>query len=100
MATITYKDIDAKLDAILQKLTILERSQAVEHERVTAPLLLVEKHERILFGISGEGGIIQTVNDIMKTQTTLIKALWIILTPLLASIGVGVIWLVTNAPTK
>lgn len=98
MATITYKDIGTKLDTILEKLTIVERCQAVERERVEALIRLVEKHERILFGDNGEGGIIQTVNSIMKTQATLIKALWILLTPLLASIGIGVVWLITNAP--
>ncbi len=94
MATITYKDIDTKLDAILDKLTIVERCQAVENARVEALIRLVEKHERVLFGDNGNGGIIQTVNAIMKTQATLIKALWIILTPFLGGIGLGIVWLI------
>lgn len=92
----SYVQIEKKLDTIIAKLSSVEQCQAVERERVEALFRLVEKHERILFGDDGEGGLIQEVNAMVRAQANAIKAMWMVLGPVLTAIGGGIVYIIAQ----
>lgn len=89
-----YKEIDSKLDKIIEKVSAIEQCQAVEKSMLDTLSRLVDKHERILFGDNGDGGLIQDVNAMARAQASAQKVVWIIVTPLLTAIGAGIIYII------
>lgn len=59
----------------------------------------VEKHETVLFGDGKKDpGLIQDVKEIKKFMADIKKIMWIVVTPILAAISLGILALISLAP--
>lgn len=90
----TYKEIDEKLDRIIAEIGEIKQCQAVERTMIETLAKLVEKHERVLFGGNGDGGMILETKNNQSAIANAQKVLWIVVTPFLTAIGVGIVYII------
>lgn len=90
--------------AVRDMVTAIQISQAGTNEQNLLLRSMVLKHEEMLVGKTVGDGLVYQVSEHSKFQSTMEKVLWIIVTPLFALFGVGLVgllsvaWIIANKP--
>lgn len=90
------ESLHAAIAELTEAVTLLRQSLAV-HNAEQKPLEeMVKNHEMTLYGDkkNNSSGLVGDVTSVKSTLASLDKALWIVLTPFLTGIGVGIIYLI------